>query len=514
MQRTTILVVDDRHDDREFISTLLTSSGYSVLQAENIQDGLVTARSARPDLVITDVVMKDGDGYEFAGTLRAEPEIGNVPIIFWTAVWHNERNALALAEKCGVDAVMSKPTEPDFILETVGEVLRRGNKIATAGIPSEFHQEHALLLGNKVLEQTIELEASHAKLYASESQNRAFFERNPFPIWIADAESKAIVAVNDAAIRQYGYSRQEFCAMFSGDLIAREREEPVMSQPPDCGPDATLCRHRLRDGRVIDVIAYRQEIIFEVRSAVLEMMQDVTEQLRRDKVIRDAKEQIHQLANKHRLAQEEERSRISRHLHDELGQQLTALRMTMHWLLKRMAESKADFSFSQAVRALRSSLKEIDSMIATVQEVAKELRPGILDFGIGGAVEWLTQDFASRADIACKVQVPESEETLDPVRATETYRILQEALTNVGRHSGASLLEVDLRREGGALVLEVRDNGKGISVSEVTGSRALGLLGMRERAELMGANLSIRGTPNAGTTVRLELPFAAKASAG
>jgi two-component system, NarL family, sensor histidine kinase UhpB len=137
------------------------------------------------------------------------------------------------------------------------------------------------------------------------------------------------------------------------------------------------------------------------------------------------------------------------------------------------------------------------------------LRPGILDLGIGAAIDWQVREFQTRSDIACTVEVPEDEDPLDPDCTTEMYRIFQEALVNIARHSGAARVNVALKREGNALVLEVRDNGRGITREELSSSGALGLLDMRERAVSIGGTVSFEGAPTSGTTVRITVPLSA-----
>jgi signal transduction histidine kinase len=218
----------------------------------------------------------------------------------------------------------------------------------------------------------------------------------------------------------------------------------------------------------------------------------------------ESAEQFQRLVVRLRSAQEEERTRVARYLHDELGQMLTALRMNCGWMKARFPAGQTDLS-----EKMQSCMKLTDEMMVAVQRLATDLRPGILDLGIGAAIDWQVREFQTRSDIACTVEVPGDEDPMDPDRATEMYRIFQEALNNVARHSGATRVNVALKREDSALVLEVRDNGRGIMREELSGSGALGLLGMRERAASIGGTVSIEGAPKSGTTVRIAVPLSA-----
>ncbi len=501
MKIATILIVEDRSENRDLLATLLRYRGYRVLEAMDAKAGLAVASTAVPDLIITDVVMPEVDGYEFVRQLRAQESSAKIPVIFWTASFGQHENARALAESCGVACILTKPSEPEAVFAAVEQVLSFSPDVAVPPLPVEFDQRHTRLLTDKVFDQVRELEATNERLRASESQYRALFEDNPFPMWILDDQSERFLAVNQAAMRHYGYSREEFRE------LSLNRITVVETSPASPPPETNSRRHRGKAGDVIEVAVFCQQISFEERRARLELIEDVTERNRTAQKIRKSEDQLRLMGERLRSAREEERTRISRHLHDALGQDLTALRMTSEWMLKRLALISASEAGAAIETRVHSSLKLIDEMIATVQKIATDLRPGVLDYGIGAAIEWFVQEFQSRSEIDCTVVVPDLEETLDPVRATEMYRIFQEAITNVARHSSATKLDVDLRWEEGHLLLRVNDNGRGITAEQLASREAIGLLGMRERASLIGASVSFTGRAEGGTSVCLDVPL-------
>jgi signal transduction histidine kinase len=211
--------------------------------------------------------------------------------------------------------------------------------------------------------------------------------------------------------------------------------------------------------------------------------------------------QLHELAGQLHLAREEERKRLARELHDELGQALTAIRLEI-----AAALSKAPAQDTFFTKKLQSATAIVDSTIRAVRRIATELRPATLELGLIPAIEWQADEFRARTGITCELRLPSQDVVLDDDRLTATFRILQEALTNVTRHSGATKTEIVLEEHHDGLFLEVRDNGRGMTPNPV-GKRSLGLLGMRERALFVGGELTIQSTPGAGTLVGARIPF-------
>jgi PAS domain S-box-containing protein len=217
--------------------------------------------------------------------------------------------------------------------------------------------------------------------------------------------------------------------------------------------------------------------------------------------LKKAQDQLRRLSGSIMANQEKERRAIARELHDELGQVLTALRMDAVWLSARLR--KPDPKASDRALAM---CQLIDNTIDEVRSLATRLRPGVLDdLGLMDALDWYITDFEKRTGIACIFKhrnVPE----VDGIGATAAYRIVQEALTNVTRHAGATQVKVSLQPEKGALTLAVVDNGRGFDLKEIAASECLGLAGMRERAGLLGGSLEIRSRPGKGTKVCFKLP--------
>jgi two-component system, NarL family, sensor histidine kinase UhpB len=217
--------------------------------------------------------------------------------------------------------------------------------------------------------------------------------------------------------------------------------------------------------------------------------------------------QLRALSARLQSIREEERTRIAREIHDELGQTLTGLRLDIAYLegkLKLYGEIDKDLLQSQ----FESMISLVDSSIQNVRRIATELRPQVLDdLGLIPALEWQTAEFQSRTKISCTLKTNVEDIQIDPDRSTALFRILQESLTNVARHSNASEVNVELHATGNNLTLTVSDNGKGIAEMNIPSLKSLGLLGMKERAHMLGGMLNIKGRPGHGTIVSVELPI-------
>lgn len=227
---------------------------------------------------------------------------------------------------------------------------------------------------------------------------------------------------------------------------------------------------------------------------------------RAEEEARRSGQQLRALATRLQGVREEERTRIARELHDELGQAMTGLNIDLAWTSKQLA--KLDDGVCGAVRdRIAEMMKLINGTIQSVRRICTELRPGLLDdLGLVAAIEWQAHDFQSRSGIACEVRLPEDAMDLGREASTAVFRIFQEILTNVARHANATKVNVTLYDDGGKVALEVRDNGRGIKETEIWGQSALGLLGMRERAFLFGGEVSFVGVPGQGTRVTITVP--------
>jgi len=217
--------------------------------------------------------------------------------------------------------------------------------------------------------------------------------------------------------------------------------------------------------------------------------------------MRESERNLKALSERLLEVQEQERMRVARELHDDLGQALTALKMDVIGLLEKSRHSP------DAAPMVDRILRTIDATVTAVQRISSELRPSVLDdLGLFAAIESEAQLFEERTGIECEVSLPSEPPEVEKASATAIYRIVQEALTNVARHSDATRVEIRVRERADELFLEIRDDGRGIAPAQVADPASLGLAGIRERADILGGTALIEGVAGRGTIVSIRLP--------
>jgi PAS domain S-box-containing protein len=356
----------------------------------------------------------------------------------------------------------------------------------------------------EAVNQALELRVQErtAELHDSEERFRSLSNASLEGIMIYNRG--VILDANLAFARLFGYEQPE-------ELIGKNGLESLLS------PESWASiyeRMERRETTPLEVTGIRKDgtafaaetdsrfVKYLGHDASIFSCRDITERKRAQEERQRSIEQLRALAARLQSVREEERKRVAREIHDQLGQALTAIKIDLSTLVRDLPEELKHQS-----KRTSSILKLLDEAIQSVRRISTELRPGILDdLGLVAAVEWAGEEFEARTGTKCRLDLSEDGVSIDPERATAVFRIFQETLTNVARHADATEIEVRLAKDDRDLTLEVHDNGKGIPEDRLSNGESLGLLGMRERALLLGGDLSISGTPGKGTTVRVRIP--------
>jgi PAS domain S-box-containing protein len=353
---------------------------------------------------------------------------------------------------------------------------------------------------------------SKPELIAEVENFRRSLDDSPLGVRVATAEGETIYA-NQAILDIYGYDSFEelkripLKERYTPESYAEFKIREEKRKRGDYGPSGYEISIVRKNGEVRQLQVFRKAILWDGKKQFQVIYQDITELKQTEEALRASREQMRALAGRLQAVREEERTNIAREIHDELGGALTSLKIDFSLLTKSALKIENEAVRTSLLAGMDSMVKFIDATIHTVRRISMELRPGVLDdLGLVAALEWQLKDFEKRTGIRSEFIVPEEEISFDAELSTVLFRIFQEALTNVARHSGATEVRVRLRMDADSPTLEVEDNGKGIEKEKILSSKSLGLLGMRERAQMFGGRITVTGTPGIGTTVTVEIP--------
>jgi signal transduction histidine kinase len=307
----------------------------------------------------------------------------------------------------------------------------------------------------------------------------------------------------------FGYSKAQAVGNTSHKLLRTEFPQPL----PEIRAELMRAGHwegdlikTAHDGKRI-VVSGRWALQWGKRGQapkVLVISSDITVRKRGEEALVLQREQLRALAERLQTVREEDRKKVARELHDQIGQILTSIKMDLTWMTRHLPKSD-----DALLARVTESIQSINDGVKAVRAICSGLRPGVLDdLGLAAAIEWQASDFSSRNGVACEVSVPPVDLHLDGDRATATFRIFQECLTNVIRHAQATSVRVALSQEEENILLVVEDDGIGFIETGVSNSLgSLGLLGMKERAQFCGGDVQISSSPGNGTTVTVRIPL-------
>ena len=461
-----ILNVDDAEAQRYAVARTLEGAGFTVWQAATGQEGLDKAAQL-PDLVILDVKLPDINGFEVCRRLKANPETALIPVLHQSAMYVDSQFRVTGLEG-GADAYLIHPIEPEELLATVRALLR--------------------------------LRRAERDRRDSETRYRLMFDLSPMPCWVFDLATQCFVEANAAAIKAYGYSREEFLQLKLAD-ISEDLPQLAEAVRKHWFARSAVSRHRRKDGRWIEVEGSCQSIQLDGQKLGLAIFNDVTERNRMVEL--EAAAQVRrEVLGRLMATQEAERRHIARELHDEAGQLLASLLVG----LRAVSESKRLEDARKQAKLLRSLASRAMDEIGNL---ARGLHPTALDdLGLSAALSRLLADYEKIHGVRVKLTSERLRpDQLAPAIQIGLYRIIQEALTNVVRHAEAKSVTVIFRSLPNCIEVTVADDGKGFDSSlhaRPAGSH-LGLQSMRERAALLGGRLDIESGPQ-GTRIVARIP--------
>lgn len=343
------------------------------------------------------------------------------------------------------------------------------------------------------------------ELHASEEKYRLFFENSLDGILLTNSRGE-IYAANPSACEIFGMTEEEICS--GGRTAILDESDPnwavFIEERSRTGKAKAELRHFRKDGTVFlaEVASVQfKNAVGEIRTNTI--IRDITERKRAEAEVKESYEQIRRLTAHLQNVREEERTHIAREIHDELGQQLTVMKMDVSWMKKKIIAGEP-----VAVPPKMDELMELlDGTVASVRRISTELRPSLLDdIGLIATIEWHAESFSKRTGIPVKLSIANDLKIPDQ-HATGLFRILQESLTNVVRHANASQIVIHLKNSINEFILYIEDDGVGFDEKQSVQTKTLGLLGMKERTLMMKGEFLIESKPNNGTRVEVRVPL-------
>jgi len=332
-------------------------------------------------------------------------------------------------------------------------------------------------------------------------------------------ERGIITGWNSQAASMFGYQEQEISGRLLSETILplryREAHSSGLQRYLSSGYGPIL-NQRVelsalhKDGREFPIELSVTAVTIEGRKVFSAFLRDISERKQAERALKEAYEQLRDLTRQLTEAEEVERKRLARELHDEFGQALTGLKFDVAWLTRVLSRPAKGADTADIKSKAVGMSQAIDGLIQSVRATAAALRPGVLDdLGLVAALEWLATSFHERTSLPCNLTIDPSirDTPVDVALATTVFRGAQELLTNVMRHAHASKAEMRLTVHDGQLVLTVRDDGRGLRPEQWKEGRSLGLRGLHERVKLVGGGVKIESNPNNGTEVTLSLPM-------
>lgn len=495
-----ILIVDDHEDSLTYLEILMRTHNVNIIKSFSGKEALSKIIGIKIALAIIDVQMPLMNGFELALLIKKQQKSQFIPIIYLTAYYKETENVRKGYETGAVDYLI-KPIDKTIILSKINVFL-------------ELDRNKYQILNDKFnLEKIIqEYELTKQTLTFSEEKYRTMIENSNDLIWMLDENGK-FSFFNKQVEKTTAYKFKD-CEGKSIFQIVTKKDFPLIKEVLSKNQNGEKQNYQLRIK-----IKNKRSIMLKINMAPIvkdnlikgsvSFAQDISKLINTEKKIVKSNRDLLKLSVYVEELRENERKKIALDLHDDLGQKLTALNIDFAWLKKK--QPKGNIKFSEKLVSMEFLLKE---SIESVRKIAFDLRPPIIDdLGLMSAIEWQANEFEKHTEISCNTDLLSEDIYLTTELSINIFRIVQEALTNVSKHSQASKVIIRITTKDNILKLKIVDNGIGLKKNQRPNSNSFGLLGMSERTKLCGGMMKISGKNKIGTELIIKLPLSKKIQA-
>jgi len=487
INKPKILIVDDSIYNVKFLRALFKKINCITLHATSGSEAIEIVNNNEIALAIIDVKMPIMNGYELAVRINLENK-EKIPIIFLTAS-HYDKVEVMKGYGLGAVDYLYKPIDNYILLSKVGVFLNL------------YNQKQIILENSQQIKlYSEELTKAYNELIKSELKYRSYIDNAPDGVFLFDNRG-FFTDINPALTLITGYNKDELTKMKVYDLFINFSEENFqnfLNNTKGKRSPSLDTPYKHINGSTGWVVL---EVIRLSDTEMLGFAKDINERKQKEEEIKNSLEKLHQLSKHVEKVRENERLVISRELHDDLGQALTAVKIDLTMIKKSINNDL------KTIEKIEKVINLVGNTIKTVQKITSQLRPEVLeDLGIEAAIEWYTKEFSERTGIKVIFDIVD-EISLYSDDALIVFRIMQESLTNISRHANANNVEIGLYKENDYVCLSIKDDGIGISENALNSKKSFGIIGMMERAASLGGSLNIYKNNDKGTIVKLIFPI-------
>ena len=472
-----ILIVEDEAIIAKDIATRLTKLGYHIIgTASSSEQALGIIKQQEPDIILMDIIIKGGhDGIECAYMIN---EKYSIPVVFLTA--HSDHDTMEKTKFTNPYGFISKPVDDRDLDVNIRNALYR------------YDAER-------------KLKDFKEKYYRLAENSRDIIFRYSL------IESK-FEYINIACHEITGYSQREFYSTPTlYNLFFQNKDLNIKNGNSSHIDNEYSIFDKNNNKKWVKLSAFLFKDSQGESYAIEGILYDITDKVINEQMMQKANEKLHALADHLNSIRENERLEISRELHDQLGQDMSGLKLTLASLLKKISNKEADIDREFFEREMKLVIGKIDEVFTYMRRITADLRPDVLErFGLIEAVNWHIESFDHKTGIRCSVDITGDDSAIDNKTGLSIYRLMQELLTNIARHSKASNAAITLVLNEDMISLSVIDDGEGIDLIKIEDAKSLGIIGMQERVFQLGGNITfLRMEPN-GTECRISIPLKSK----